>query len=112
MAFAVRDGLETLTDPDLLADADDLVVYADPLYLGRAGYRGSEIRSMPPIDYDAFWTACRALVEAGAQVYVTEYLAPPEWVPHEVVWEAQLRSTFQPHQNSTFAPECLYRLCL
>lgn len=109
VTFAVRDGIETLTDPDLLADAEDLVVYVDPPYLGRAGFRGSDGK-IPPLDFDEFWSACLDLVEAGALVFATEYQAPPEWVPHDVAWEAQLRHTMHGHQKSNPAPEQLYRL--
>jgi hypothetical protein len=50
------------------------VVYLDPPYAGRHPYRATG-----PFDSDALWRQAREWSDAGAHVYVSEYIAPPDW---------------------------------
>lgn len=54
------------------------VVYCDPPYRGTTGYKTGTF------DHDAFDTWAEEQVTKGAQVFVSEFNAPPHW---EVVWE-------------------------
>jgi DNA adenine methylase len=55
------------------------VVYCDPPYAGTLGYKGA-----PAFDHERFWDwATRLVDETHAFVFVSEFNAPPGWVP---VW--------------------------
>jgi DNA adenine methylase len=58
---------------------EDHVVYADPPYVKTTGYRGG-------FDHPAFWATMTAWSEAGADVFVSEYAAPPDWT---CVWSRE-----------------------
>ena len=59
------------------------IVYCDPPYSNTVGYGQDFISKY-------FWVWCEALVEQGHQVFVSEYVAPPEW---KVVWGKQTLNT-------------------
>lgn len=52
----------------------EAIVYADPPYAGTTGYGGS-------FDSEAFWAWCSKLAVAGVPVIVSEYSAPPDFIP-------------------------------
>ena len=56
------------------------LIYCDPPYIGRPVYRDK-------IDHVKFWDWCRYLVRKGHSVYVSEYVAPEDFIS---VWSGQL----------------------
>lgn len=52
----------------------EAIVYADPPYARTTGYGGS-------FDSEAFWAWCSKLAVAGVPVIVSEYSAPPDFIP-------------------------------
>jgi DNA adenine methylase len=60
------------------------VVYADPPYAGTTGY------STGAFDSCRFWEAMSTWSERGADVFVSEYAAPDDWVQ---IWQRDHRCT-------------------
>ena len=59
------------------------VVYCDPPYANTKHY-ASKRSGLEPFDSDEFWRVMESWVSRGAQVYVSEFIAPEGWVP---IWE-------------------------
>lgn len=49
------------------------IIYCDPPYKGTTGYKDS-------IDHDYFWNWCRAMVNDGHTVFISEYEAPIDFI--------------------------------
>lgn len=64
----------------------DCVIYCDPPYKGTKEYTNGGF------DSDKFWEWCDEQVEAGHQVFVSEYQAPDGW---DCVWEKELSSSLR-----------------
>jgi DNA adenine methylase len=78
------------------------VVYCDPPYLSTLGYKSAG--GFDPVD---FW-AWAEVTSDVADVYVSEYVAPPGWA---CVWSAQKRqSVTRPDQGRELRTERLFRL--
>ena len=59
---------------------NDWVVYCDPPYRGTQGYNSADLfEATKPFDHDIFWSTMNKWVKAGAKVFVSEYVAPPDW---------------------------------
>lgn len=52
-----------------------VVAYCDPPYAGTTGYKAAG-----GFDNDQFWDVMRSWVAAGALVFVSEYVAPEDWI--------------------------------
>lgn len=59
------------------------IVYCDPPYVGTTAYA-------TPFDHVAFWSWVRRLVEQGHRVFISEYVAPNDFV---CVWEGRASSS-------------------
>lgn len=79
------------------------VVYCDPPYANSQGY------STGGFDHDAFWAKCRSWVEAGCEVFVSEYAAPEDWT---CIWEREKRVELDGirKENNRVATERLFTL--
>ena len=53
------------------------IIYCDPPYQGRTGYKSA-------IDHNEFWQWCRDKVLQGHSVFISEYIAPNDFM---CVWE-------------------------
>jgi DNA adenine methylase len=60
------------------------VIYADPPYRDTYSYS--------PFDSDKFWDWAREAVKAGAHVYVSEFVAPEDWVS---IWSIERIKRFR-----------------
>ncbi|QCQ57486.1 DNA methylase [Microbacterium phage Sucha] len=70
------DTLVTLGDYSQFEPGRSDVVYADPPYRGGQHFTGTE-----PFDHDRFWATMDRWWRRGADVYVSEFQAPPGWEP-------------------------------
>lgn len=77
------------------------VIYCDPPYAGAKEYRESNI------NYDKFWQWCRDKVAEGHQVFVSEYIAPDDFI---CVWEKQVNSSLTKDTGAKKALERLFTL--
>jgi DNA adenine methylase len=76
------------------------VIYADPPYAGTYSYSA--------FDSEKFWDWARNAVKVGAHVYVSEFVAPEDWVP---IWSIKRIKRFRallPTQKRETFTECLY----
>lgn len=80
----------TLTEPSL--------VYCDPPYAETTGYGR-------PFDHVRFWQWCDDLIENGHRVFVSEYVAPADWVS---VWEKIVVSSLDLNTGDKHATERLF----
>ena len=64
------------------------VVYCDPPYANTKHY-ASKRSGLEAFDHAEFWRTMDSWIEAGAEVFVSEFTAPDHWVP---IWEKD-RST-------------------
>jgi DNA adenine methylase len=78
----------------------DAVVYCDPPYENTTGYG-----AVGRFDSDKFWDTARAWSDTGAQVYVSEYAAPEDWVP---VWKLRASVTVNRDDKNKTALEQLF----
>lgn len=78
----------------------DAVVYCDPPYAKTTGYG-----AVGRFDSGQFWDTARAWSETGAQVYVSEYSAPEDWVP---VWKLRAAVTMHHEDKKKSALEQLF----
>jgi hypothetical protein len=76
------------------------VVYCDPPYRGAKRFSG-----LGAFDHDQFWEVAAAWSE-HAEVFVSEYSAPPGW---RAVWSAVPEAGLRPTQRDRPA-ECLWVL--
>lgn len=60
-------------DIDVVLQPGD-VVYCDPPYSGKTGYKGT-----PKFDHEEFWNTARTWRELGVLVFVSEFQAPDDW---------------------------------
>jgi len=58
------------------------LIYCDPPYDDTKGYR------VGGFDHRRFWKWCNRMVAAGHDVFVSEYTAPPDWVP---LWQKAVK---------------------
>lgn len=65
--------------PDLV-DTKDSIIYCDPPYKNTLKYKDD-------FDHDEFWETVREWVKAGAQVFVSEQVAPEDFIP---VWNKSI----------------------
>lgn len=77
--FRRQDFAEGALDCDLAHG--HAVIYADPPYLGTAGYLGK------PFDHERFYRWCGTMAEAGHAVYIAEFSEPGSILDFEVAWE-------------------------
>lgn len=75
-------------------------VYMDPPYAGTTKYKSGDF------DHDRFWRFCASL-SATCRVFVSEYTAPPNWMP---VWEKEVTSSLTKDTGSLRATEKLFTL--
>ena len=73
-------------------------VYCDPPYAGTTGYKGE-------FNHDKFWSWCSSLVDSGCNVLVSEYTAPPNWLP---VWEKEVTNSLTKDTGSKRGVEKLF----
>lgn len=73
-------------------------VYMDPPYAGTTEYTANKF------DHDRFWRFCTSL-SATCRVFVSEYTAPPNWLP---VWEKEVTSSLTKDTGSLRATEKLF----
>lgn len=92
--FACADYRDTPAD-------EHTVIYADPPYGGTTEYPG-----VPPFDTSQFWHTAGGWVDAGAVVLVSEYDAPPGWLP---VRSRDRLNRLRMEQKGSTHPEMLYR---
>ncbi len=76
--FRLQDFEGGSLDCDLYGPA---VIYADPPYLGTAGYLGSTF------DHQRFYRWCGIMAEAGHVVYISEFSQPGRGLAFETAWE-------------------------
>lgn len=74
------------------------IVYCDPPYAGTTKYKDE-------FDNEKFWGWCKNLSEQGHRVFVSEYNAPPEWIP---VWQKEQVSSLTKDTGSKKAVEKLF----
>lgn len=53
------------------------VIYCDPPYAGTTGYPGAK----ESFDSPSFWQWCKEMAYAGHDVFISEYVAPEDFVP-------------------------------
>lgn len=70
------------------------IIYLDPPYKGTKQYSSNKY-----FDHDKFWKWCRALVDMGHKVFVSEYSASEDFV---CVWEMQVTNSM--NQTNTHKP--------
>tara|TARA_R110000744_G_C19284260_1_gene553929 strand:- start:448 stop:1179 length:732 start_codon:yes stop_codon:yes gene_type:complete len=75
-------------------------VYMDPPYAGTKKYNSGDF------DHDRFWRFCASL-SATCRVFVSEYTAPPNWLP---VWEKEVTSSLTKDTGSLRATEKLFTI--
>ena len=80
------------------------LVYCDPPYAGTTPYGG-----LPPFDHDKFWATAQDWADAGADVLISEYQAPPGT---PCVWERPAARSLKASENGSAggAVERLYAL--
>lgn len=66
------------------------IIYCDPPYANTTGYADQ-------FDNAAFWSWCDRMVAAGHRVFVSEYVAPPNWA---CVWEKRAASSLSANGKS------------
>ena len=71
--------------------ATPTIFYCDPPYKETKGYNGEEF------DHDAFWIWCEDRMQWESLVLVSEYTAPPCWIP---VWQKTRNNKMQSRTNS------------
>ncbi|MCP4989209.1 MAG: DNA adenine methylase [Colwellia sp.] len=59
------------------------IIYCDPPYAGTTGYKDA-------FDNEAFWSWCREMVGLGHKVFVSEYIAPDDFV---CIWSKDVKSS-------------------
>lgn len=69
------------------------VVYADPPYADTTGYNGEKF------DSKEFWRAMRLLADTGHTVYISEQIAPPDFI---CVWEKPFTRTLDRNKGNQF----------
>lgn len=74
-------GVELLVADYKGLNFNDCVIYCDPPYVGREGYKGTRY------DYNEFNDWCMEQARNN-MVFVTEYRVPP--IPHEIIWEEKV----------------------
>ena len=77
---------------------DKSIIYCDPPYNGTTKYKDS-------FDHDSFWDWCRAMVFKGHQVFVSEYIAPKDFV---CVWSKEVNSSLTKDTGSKKGVERLF----
>ena len=75
-------------------------VYMDPPYAGTTKYKSGDF------DHDRFWHFCASL-SATCRVFVSEYTAPPCWLP---AWEKEVTSSLTKDTGSLRATEKLFTI--
>ncbi len=76
------------------------LIYCDPPYAGTTAYEGT-----PAWDPERFWATAEGWAASGAQVFVSEYDAPPGW---SCVWRATVKVSLAAHTNTATAEERLF----
>ena len=83
------------------------VVYCDPPYRNTKQYLdAAAVREMDDFDSDKFWAWAERLHKGGADVYVSEESAPPQW---KRVWEKPVTRTLD-NRKRIETVECLFHL--
>ena len=76
------------------------IIYCDPPYKDTTGYKDR-------FDHDLFWDWCRAKVEQGHKVFVSEYNAPNDF---ECVWSKEQNSSLTKNTGGKKGTEKLFIL--
>ena len=79
---------------DKLNIPENSIIYCDPPYKNTKQYHISK-----NFDYDKFWQWCRDMTNIGHQVFVSEYIAPMDFM---CVWEKEIKNTM--NQTNTYKP--------
>lgn len=74
------------------------LIYCDPPYEHATKY-------MTKFDHSMFWAWCREKSMAGHTVFVSEYIAPPDFIP---VWEKRITSSLTQNTGAKNAVEKLF----
>lgn len=74
------------------------LIYCDPPYANTTKYKDS-------FDHDRFWDWCRAKAKGGHQVFISEYVAPSDFV---CIWEKEVNSSLTKDTGSKKGVEKLF----
>ncbi len=88
--------------PDARAAAGTLI-YCDPPYEGTQGYSATG-----KFDHDKFWDLCIEWTRLGAEVWVSEYRAPEEFV--ELKWSKKHALALAGGMQNDAREECLFKI--
>lgn len=101
-AKAIRSGGSVMVDNLDFRDigARKAVIYCDPPYADTKGY--SKTGAFP---HDEFWVKATEWSENGAQVFVSEYTAPDDWV---AVWGKEVVGQLDPRKQRDKPVEKLF----
>lgn len=83
---------------DKLVIPANSLIYCDPPYANTTKYRTD-------FDHVKFWEWCRDKVNEGHLVYISEYVAPDDFV---VIWEKEVNSSLTQNTGSKKATEKLF----
>lgn len=79
---------------------DNSIIYCDPPYADTGKYT-----AIGSFDHTRFWEWCNRMVDAGHDVYVSEYNAPDNWV---CVWEKHVKGNLALDTGSKNSVEKLF----
>lgn len=76
------------------------IIYCDPPYIGTDKYRGFE-----GLDHEKFWEWCRQKTAEGHLVYISEFVAPDDFV---AIWKMEINTQMSEKALGKNVTECLF----